>query len=82
MLATLRSIVESVAQQPTLNEALTRFVFMVKEAMNTECCSIYFADYSQDHFILMASDGLNPEAIGHFSVGFTEGLVGLVAQRE
>lgn len=82
MLATLRSIVESVAQQPTLNEALTRFVFMVKEAMNTECCSIYFADYSQDHFILMASDGLNPEAIGHFNVGFTEGLVGLVAQRE
>ena len=82
MLATLRSIVESVAQQPTLNEALTRFVFMVKEAMNTECCSIYFADYSQDHFILMASDGLNPQAIGHFSVGFTEGLVGLVAQRE
>ncbi|KAF7774199.1 phosphotransferase system, enzyme I, PtsP [Pseudoalteromonas citrea] len=82
MLATLRSIVESVAQQPTLNEALTRFVFMVKEAMNTECCSIYFADYSKDNFILMASDGLNPEAIGHFSVGFTEGLVGLVAQRE
>jgi phosphotransferase system enzyme I (PtsP) len=82
VLATLRSIVESVSQQPTLDKALNRFVFMVKEAMNTECCSIYFADYSQDQFVLMASDGLNPEAIGHFCMGFTEGLVGLVAQRE
>ena len=82
MLATLRTIVESVAQQPTLTDALNRFVFMVKEAMETECCSIYFADYSQDNFVLMASDGLNPEAIGQFCIGFTEGLVGLVAQRE
>ncbi|MBE0367351.1 phosphoenolpyruvate--protein phosphotransferase [Pseudoalteromonas aurantia] len=82
MLATLRSIVESVAQQPTLNDALSQFVSLVKDAMNTECCSIYFADYSQDNFVLMASDGLNPDAIGHFVIGFTEGLVGLVAQRE
>ena len=82
MLATLRNIVEAVAQQPTLTEALNRFVAMVKEALATECCSIYFADYSQDNFILMASDGLNPQAIGKFRIGFTEGLVGLVAQRE
>ena len=82
MLATLRAIAEAVAQQPTLSEALDRFVVMVKEALTTECCSIYFADYSQDNFVLMASDGLNPEAIGKFRIGFTEGLVGLVAQRE
>jgi len=82
VLATLRTIVEAVAQQPTLTDALNRFVAMVKEALATECCSIYFADYSQDNFILMASDGLNPEAIGNFRIGFTEGLVGLVAQRE
>ena len=82
MLATLRSIVETVAQQTSLNDALNRFVVMVKDALNTECCSIYFADYSQDNFILMASDGLNPKAIGNYRIGFTEGLVGLVAQRE
>lgn len=82
MLATLRAIVEAVAQQPTLSDALNRFVVMVKEAMQTECCSIYFADYSQDNFVLMASDGLNPGAVGDFRMGFTEGLVGLVAQRE
>lgn len=82
MLATLRSIAESVAQQSDLQSALNCFVTMVKDAMHTECCSVYFADYSQDNFILMATDGLNPEAIGKFRMGFTEGLVGLVAQRE
>ncbi|TMP26540.1 hypothetical protein CWB99_18710 [Pseudoalteromonas rubra] len=82
MLATLRTIAEVVSQQDNLETALSRFVMMVKDAMHTECCSVYFADYSQDNFVLMASDGLNPDAVGHFRVGFTEGLVGLVAQRE
>ena len=82
MLATLRAIAESVAQQSDLQSALDCFVTMVKEAMHTECCSVYFADYSQDNFILMATNGLNRDAIGQFRIGFTEGLVGLVAQRE
>ena len=82
MLATMRTIVEQVAQQPSLESALTVFVSQVKKAMNTQCCSIYFADYSRDNFVLMATDGLNPAAVGQFRVGFTEGLVGLVAQRE
>ena len=82
MLATLRSIAEAVSQQADLNSALACFVQMVKDAMQTQCCSIYFADYSQDNFVLMATQGLNPDAVGKFRIGFTEGLVGLVAQRE
>jgi len=82
MLATLRAIAESVSQQACLDSALACFVNMVKDAMQTECCSIYFADYSQDNFVLMATQGLNPTAVGTFRIGFTEGLVGLVAQRE
>ncbi|MEL7307047.1 MAG: phosphoenolpyruvate-utilizing N-terminal domain-containing protein, partial [Pseudomonadota bacterium] len=82
MLATLRSIAEAVSQQADLNSALGCFVQMVKDAMQTQCCSIYFADYSQDNFVLMATQGLNPDAVGKFRIGFTEGLVGLVAQRE
>ncbi|MDP5212501.1 phosphoenolpyruvate--protein phosphotransferase [Pseudoalteromonas tunicata] len=82
MLAVLRKIAEAVSQQPNLHSALSCFVLSVKEAINTECCSVYFADYSQDDFVLMATEGLNPEAVGKFRIGFTEGLVGLVAQRE
>ena len=82
MLAVLRQIAEAVSQQPDLTSSLKCFVSSVRQAINTECCSVYFADYSQDDFVLMATEGLNPSAVGNFRVGFTEGLVGLVAQRE
>jgi phosphotransferase system enzyme I (PtsP) len=41
MLATLRSIAESVSRQANLDSALVCFVQMVKDAMKTQCCSIY-----------------------------------------
>ena len=71
MLATLRSIAEAVSQQADLNSALACFVQMVKDAMQTQCCSIYFADYSQDNFVLIATQGLNPDAVGKFRIVFT-----------
>jgi phosphotransferase system enzyme I (PtsP) len=82
MLSQLRRIVQDVAQEPVLNNALAGLVSNVKNALKTECCSVYLADYEQQHFMLMATDGLNPEAVGHISIGFSEGLIGWVGQRE
>ncbi|WP_419570995.1 phosphoenolpyruvate--protein phosphotransferase [Rheinheimera sp.] len=82
MLSQLRRIVQDVAQEPVLNKALAGLVSNVKRALNTECCSVYLADYQQQHFTLMATDGLNPEAVGSISIGFSEGLIGWVGQRE
>ena len=50
--------------------------------MHTDCCSVYLADHQKQHFLLMASDGLAKESLGQTSIGFSEGLVGLVGQRE
>ncbi|MCP4989561.1 MAG: phosphoenolpyruvate--protein phosphotransferase [Colwellia sp.] len=82
MLTTLRRIVLEFSQEAELKNALERMVSSVKKAMNTDCCSIYLADYHHQHFILMASDGLAKTSLGQASVGFSEGLVGLVGQRE
>jgi len=82
MLSQLRRIVQDVAQEPSLESALAGLVRNVKQALKTECCSVYLADYEQQHFMLMATDGLNPQAIGKVSIGFSEGLVGWVGQRE
>jgi phosphotransferase system enzyme I (PtsP) len=82
MLSQLRRIVQDVAQEPVLNNALAGLVSNVKNALKTECCSVYLADYDQQHFMLMATDGLNPEAVGQISIGFSEGLIGWVGQRE
>lgn len=82
MLTTLRRIVLEFSQDPDLEHALLRMVTQVKKSMNTDCCSIYLADYEKEHFLLMASDGLAIDSQGLASVGFSEGLVGLVGQRE
>ena len=82
MLGQLRRIVQDVAQEPILNKALSGLVTSVKQALATECCSVYLADYQQEHFMLMATDGLNQDAVGSVAIGFSEGLIGWVGQRE
>ena len=82
MLTKLRRIVLEFSQEPELDKALVALVSQIKQAMNTDCCSIYLADYSQQHFLLMASDGLAKASLGQTQIAFTEGLVGLVGQRE
>lgn len=82
MLTTLRRIVLEFTQEPELQTALSNMVNQIKSAMNTDCCSVYIADYLQQNFLLMASDGLAKDAWGYTRIGFCEGLVGLVAQRE
>ncbi|REL35166.1 phosphoenolpyruvate--protein phosphotransferase [Thalassotalea euphylliae] len=82
MLTTLRRIVLEFGREPELEIALQQLVTQVKQAMNTDCCSIYLADYQHQHFLLMASDGLAKGSLGYTRIGFTEGLVGLVGQRE
>ncbi|GAA6203526.1 MULTISPECIES: phosphoenolpyruvate--protein phosphotransferase [Thalassotalea] len=82
MLTSLRRIVLEFSQNTELESALRRIVSQIKQVMKTQCCSIYLADHQKQHFILMASDGLDEKSLGQTTIGFTEGLIGLVAQRE
>ena len=82
MLTTLRRIVLEFSQETQLQRALERMVSQIKNSLKTDCCSVYLADYSQQHFLLMASDGLAQKSFGQTTIGFSEGLVGLVGQRE
>jgi len=82
MLSMLRSIIQEVNGASNLEEALNVIVSRVQEVMSTEVCSIYLLDEDKKRYILMASQGLNPDAIGKVSLGYSEGLVGLVGVRE
>jgi len=82
MLNMLRSIVQEVNAAPDLGEVLSIIVNRVQEAMKTEGCSIYLLDPDKHRYILMATKGLNPDAVGKVSLGYSEGLVGLVGVRE
>lgn len=82
MLTTLKQIVQEVSRTPGLDAALNRLVTLVKAAMEVDSCSIYLANYEKQHLVLTATNGLDPSAVGKVCIGFSEGLIGLVGQRE
>lgn len=82
MLDTLRRIVQEVNNAPDIRSALDFMAKRVRDAMGTEVCSIYLRDNNAERYVLMASEGLKPEAVGRAGLGLSEGLVGQVGQRE
>ena len=80
MLNTLRDITQAVASAHSFESALELLVAGTKAAMSTQCCSIYILE--QQELILSATDGLEKNAVGRVRMPLSEGLVGLVAQRE
>jgi phosphotransferase system, enzyme I, PtsP len=82
MLEILRRIVEEVSAAPHRDQALAIIVRRVKEAMEVDACSVYLIDAAGSHFVLMATNGLNPAQVGVFRVGRGEGIVGFVGERQ
>lgn len=80
MLNSLRLIVQEVNAARDIKVALSIIVSRVKEAMKTQVCSVYLRDTASD-YVLMATDGLNPDAIGRVRLAQGEGLVGRVVAR-
>jgi len=82
MLEELRKIVQDVDSAPNFTAALDTMVASVRRTMGTEVCSVYLLDDKSNRYVLMASEGLNPDAIGTVSLAWNEGLVGLCGARE
>ncbi len=81
MLDILRRIIQEVNRASDLDAVLNIIVERVREAMETEVCSIYLKDETDQRFVFMATRGLNPQAVGKVSMGVDEGLVGYVGER-
>ncbi len=82
MLDTLRSIVQEVSAASDLSAALKVVVTRIRNAMHSEVSSVYLYDADAKRYVLMATKGLNQNAVGQVSLGSSEGLVGLVGSRE
>ncbi len=80
MLEQLRRIVQKVNTAKDLKSALDIIVTSVRSTLNTQVCSVYLLDTDINCHVLMASEGLKKEAVGHVSLAIGEGLVGLVAK--
>ncbi|MBT0585376.1 phosphoenolpyruvate--protein phosphotransferase [Alteromonas oceanisediminis] len=82
MLTTLKRIVQEVNRIPVLDEAIGHLVLRVKQTMQVDACSMYLADYQTQLLTLVATEGLAKSAVNRVLIGFSEGLIGLVGQRE
>lgn len=74
-------IVQEVNAAQGLQETLDIIVHRVREALDTEVCSVYLRDAVTGRFVLRATQGLNEDQVGVASLAPGEGLVGLVAER-
>ncbi len=81
MLNILRRVVQEVNSTENLEQALLVIVEQVKAALQVDVCSVYLVNSDQTELVLMATDGLYPDSLYKVSLKFSEGLVGLVAQR-
>ena len=82
MLDILRRIVQEVSSVTELSEALKVVVARIREAMQTEVCSVYLYEPDEKRYVLMATEGLRQDAVGKVSLAGSQGLVGLVGTRE
>lgn len=82
MLDTLRHIVQEVTAAQDLDQALKVIVSRVKNAMKVDVCSVYMMNREEACNVLMATDGLKPEAVGKVRLKKDLGLIGLVGERE
>ncbi|WP_133407694.1 phosphoenolpyruvate--protein phosphotransferase [Parashewanella tropica] len=80
MLTTLKKISQSMAAAANYEQALKVLVTGTKEAMLTQCCSIFILENQK--LVLSATDGLQKSAVGKVKVPVSEGLIGLTVQRE
>jgi phosphotransferase system enzyme I (PtsP) len=81
MLAPLRRIIEAVDKAPSLDAALTVLVREVKQAIGADVCSVYLTDTERREHVLLATDGLPPEAVGRVRIPLHRGLIGRAAER-
>jgi phosphotransferase system enzyme I (PtsP) len=82
MLKVLRRIIQEVTSAQDFKEALNLMVKRVAWALETQACSIFLLDHKSGEYVLVATKGLNPLAVGKVRIPMSQGLVGLVGERE
>lgn len=82
MLKVLRRIIQEVASARNFREALDIMVKRLAKALKSHACSVFLLDRRNSEFVLVATQGLNPQAIDKIRIPLNQGLVGLVGERE
>lgn len=82
MLKTLRRIIQEVMSARNFREALNIIVKRVAKALDSKACSVFLLDRRRSEYVLVATKGLNPQAVNKVRVPINQGLIGLIGERE
>lgn len=82
MLTILRQIIQEVSGAEDFSEALDIMVKRIANALATQACSIFLLDRHRREYVLVATQGLNPNAVSKIRIPINKGLIGLVGERE
>ena len=82
MLKTLKRIVQEVTTSVHLADALSVLVQRVRNAVDADAVSVYLIDNKHAQYVLVATEGLNPQAVSQVRIALDSGLIGLVGRRE
>ena len=82
MLETLHRVVHAVNAAADFSAALQIVVDEVATATAADVCSVYLHEEDLNYLRLMGTHGLNASAVGTVRLAVSEGLVGLVAERQ
>lgn len=82
MLKILRRIIQEVASAQDFTDALNIMVDRVAKSLGSDACSIFLLDRLRGEYVLMATKGLNPQAVGKVRVPINQGLIGFIGERE
>ncbi len=82
MLKTLRQIIQEVSSAEDFKDALEIMVKRIAQALESDACSIFLLDHHKGEYVLTATKGLNPHAVGKVRIPLNQGVIGLVGERE
>jgi phosphotransferase system enzyme I (PtsP) len=74
----LDRITRVIADSHDFRETVNNVVSLVKLEMDTDVCSLYLYDEEKNRLVMVATEGLDPTAIGKVEMKPSEGLTGLV----
>ena len=82
MLEVLRRIIQEVNSAADLDQALGIIVQRVRESVAVDVAAVYVKTADNREYVLSATEGLRKDAVGHVRFAASQGLVGMVGERE
>ena len=77
----LQRIVQDVNKARDLDEVLRIIVREIHESTDVDATTVFLKDAERQQFVMLHTEGLNPEAVGQIRIAEDEGLIGLVGER-